>query len=110
LAAQAAWSIEAGGVRLFVRLTPKSSRDALEWVEALSDGRLVFRARVRAIPEDGKANEALCKIVAKALGVSASSTRVTSGSTSRLKTLSVEGDARCLASKLEALATASRDG
>ncbi len=99
----AAWVVESDGVRLFVRLTPKSSRDALEGVEALSDGRRVFKARVRAVPEDGKANEALCRVIAKALDAPARSVHLTGGATSRVKTLAVEGDPHELAAKLTAL-------
>ena len=49
------WTAREKGVVLQVRLTPKSSRDALEGVEVLADGACVLKARVRAVPEDGKA-------------------------------------------------------
>lgn len=52
-------------------------------------GRL--EAKVRAPPEDGKANAELCALVAEALGVTASSVAVTSGATSRRKSLTVSG-------------------
>ncbi len=96
-----AWAVGSGGLTISVRLTPKSSRDALEAPEALSDGRMVLKARVRAVPEDGKANEALIKLVAKALGAPARSVSVESGATSRLKSLRVAGDGPALASALE---------
>lgn len=47
--------------------------------------------RVTAPPEDGKANAAVCKVLAKALGVPKSAVRVTRGETSRHKTVEVEG-------------------
>ena len=40
---------------LTVRLTPKSSRDEIVGVEAFG-GEAVLKARVRALPEDGRAN------------------------------------------------------
>ena len=66
------WAARADGLTLHVRLTPKSSRDALEGVEMLADGQTVLKARVRAAPEDGKANDALIALVAKSLKIPAS--------------------------------------
>ncbi len=43
------------GVMLTVRLTPKSSRDEIVGVESFG-GETVLKARVRALPEDGRAN------------------------------------------------------
>jgi uncharacterized protein len=47
--------------------------------------------RVTAPPVDGKANEALCRLIAKAAGVAPSSVRVVSGHTARDKVVAVEG-------------------
>ena len=105
-AAGAAWSVHAAGVRLGVRLTPKSSRDGVDGLETLSDGRLVLKARVRAVPEDGKANEALRKVIAKALGVSVGAVEIAGGATSRLKSLVIAGDPAELDARLRALAEA----
>ena len=35
----------------------------------LADGRAVLKARVRAAPSEGEANDALIRLIAKALGV-----------------------------------------
>lgn len=86
------WRIEQGDLRLFVRLTPRGGRDGLDGVEIRDDGRPVLKARVRAAPEDGHANAALVKLLAKTLGVSASQVRVTAGHTARVKALSISGD------------------
>jgi uncharacterized protein len=102
------WAARTDGLTLHVRLTPKSSRDALEGVETLSDGQSVLKARVRAVPEDGKANDALIKLVAKSLKIPASRARLTSGATSRHKVLALEGDGAELSAKLEALAAQKR--
>jgi hypothetical protein len=93
---------------LHVRLTPKSSRDALEGVETLADGQTVLKARVRAVPEDGKANDALIALVAKSLKTPSSRVRITSGATSRHKILALEGDGAELSAKLEALAAGQK--
>ena len=78
-----------------VRLTPKSSRDAVEGL-ATFDGQVVLKARVRALPEDGKANAALRALFAKWLGVPKTSVHLASGGRSRLKQLRVEGEASTL--------------
>jgi uncharacterized protein YggU (UPF0235/DUF167 family) len=105
---QGPWAARADGLTLHVRLTPKSSRDALEGVEMLADGQTVLKARVRAVPEDGKANDALIALVAKSLKIPASRARLTSGATSRHKVLALEGDGAELSAKLEALAVAQK--
>ena len=91
------------GIDLFVRLTPKSFVDRFEGVETSADGRSHLKARVRALPENGAANEALEKLIAKALGVAASSISVVADGTARLKTLRITGDPEALARSIEAL-------
>jgi uncharacterized protein YggU (UPF0235/DUF167 family) len=97
----AAWQPVAGGVSVVVRLTPKGGRDAIDGVTQLADGRSVLKARVRAAPSEGEANLALCRLVAKSLGVAPRDVTLTAGASSRLKTLSVAGDAKMLIARLE---------
>jgi uncharacterized protein (TIGR00251 family) len=85
------------GVELFVRLTPRASRDEIGGVETTADGRQHLAARVRAVPDKGKANAALEKLVAEWLGVPRSTVRVSAGATQRLKTLRIEGEPQALA-------------
>ena len=47
--------------------------------------------RVTAPPEDGKATAAVCKLIAKTLGVAKGAARVTRGEVSRHKTLEIDG-------------------
>lgn len=98
------WRRRGDGIDLFVRLTPKSAQDRLEGVETAADGHSYLKARVRAVPEKGAANAALEKLVARALGVAASSVSVSAGGTARLKTLHISGDPSNLAEVLAALA------
>lgn len=91
----------AKGVEIFIRLTPKSSRDAVEGTIETGDGRLHLKARVRAVPEDGKANAALEKLIADWLGRPRLSVSVTAGTTSRLKSIVVEGDSAELLALIE---------
>jgi uncharacterized protein len=76
----------ANGVRLYVRAMPKSGRNAIAGVR---DGRLIVR--VTAAPEDGKANAAILKLLAKTLGLAPSDIEVVSGATMREKTLLLRG-------------------
>jgi uncharacterized protein YggU (UPF0235/DUF167 family) len=98
------WREEADGVALRVRVTPRAGCDALAGLQTLSDGGLVLAVKVRTAPEDGAANEAVRRCIAKALGRPASAVALRSGATARLKTLTVAGDPGSLLAALEALA------
>ncbi|MGE0061587.1 MAG: DUF167 family protein [Xanthobacteraceae bacterium] len=104
--APAPWIRSAGGVLLVVRLTPKGGRDKIDGVEPLSDGRAVLKARVRAMPTGGQANEALCRLLAKALGVPHSTVTIIAGATARIKRIAIEGDAENIVAALERLVPA----
>jgi uncharacterized protein YggU (UPF0235/DUF167 family) len=84
-----------------LRLTPRGGRDAIDGIETLSDGRSVLKARVRAVPEDGEANRAVERLIAKTLGVPNSAVRVGTGHTSRIKNIAVDGEPSVLLKKLE---------
>ncbi|WP_214476274.1 DUF167 domain-containing protein [Mesorhizobium sp. dw_380] len=99
----APFRLRENGIELFVRLTPKSSVDRLEGIETSADGRSHLKARVRAVPENGAANQALERLVAKAMGVPISAVSVVAGGTARLKTLRVAGEPELLAQRIEAL-------
>ena len=74
-----------------VRLTPKSGRDEIAGIEDFA-GKAVLKAKVRALPEDGRANEALERLIAHWLKVPPSFVSVAQGGKSRLKQMLVEGD------------------
>ena len=88
---------------LSVRLTPKGGRDTIDGIEVLSDGRSVLKMRVRAAPSEGDANKALCRLIAKALGVPLRDVSLASGATSRVKRLTIAGDSPTLIAALERL-------
>jgi uncharacterized protein (TIGR00251 family) len=91
-------------VRVGVRVTPRASRES---VEAGEGGEL--RVRVSAAPEDGKANAAVCRVLAKTLGVPKSAVRVVRGETARVKVLEVDGDDAAITATLERV-FATREG
>jgi uncharacterized protein (TIGR00251 family) len=93
----------ADGIALDVRLTPRSARDAIEGVECRANGRTVLKVRVRAAPVEGEANEALRRLVAKALGIAPRQVELAAGTAARLKRLRIAGDAQRLDAMLERL-------
>ncbi len=70
--------------RIAVRVTPGARVESLE----LGTDRLI--AKVRAKPEDGKANKAVMALVAQALNVAPSRITLLRGATSREKLLFVQ--------------------
>jgi uncharacterized protein len=71
---------------IHVRVRAASSRDELIH---LDDGTIVVR--VAAPPLDGRANKAVCRLIAKQVGVPPSRVTILRGARSREKTLSIEG-------------------
>ena len=67
------------GAEIRVRVTPKAARNAIEQ----ADGGL--RIQVTSVPEDGKANKAVIKLLAHALGVAKSRLGLVRGATRRDK-------------------------
>ncbi|MBU2963734.1 DUF167 domain-containing protein [Citreicella sp. C3M06] len=72
------------GALIELRVTPKASRNEIRD----EDGAL--RVYVTTVPEDGKANAAVIKLLAKALGVPKSRLTLLRGATSRDKLFRVE--------------------
>jgi uncharacterized protein (TIGR00251 family) len=99
--ARLAWRAVNGGVLLDIRVTPKSGRDAIDGIDLLSSGQAVLKLRVRALPTDGEANEAVIALIAKSLKLPKSNIALERGGTSRVKTLRLAGDANAIASALE---------
>lgn len=95
------WSASPGGVTVTVRLTPKGGRDAIDGMDVTGDGRVVLKARVRAAPHDGEANDALCKLISKSVGVPPRNVSIASGATARIKRLTISGDGPTLSAALE---------
>ncbi len=97
----APWRAALDGVTVACRLTPKGGRDAFDGVATLADGTRVLLVRVRAVPEAGKANDALLRLMAARAGVPASHVRLAAGARSRLKSVAILGDPAALLARLE---------
>ncbi|UTO28549.1 DUF167 domain-containing protein [Bartonella harrusi] len=75
------------GVSLFVHLTPKAAVDRIIGIECRDDGKQYLVIRLRAVPEDGKANKALIQFLSKQWKIPSSCIFLKSGATSRYKQL-----------------------
>jgi len=72
-----------------VRVQPRASRDE---IAGERDGRLLVR--LTAPPVDGRANEALCRLLAKRVGVARTRVTIVRGAGARDKVLRVAGVSR----------------
>jgi uncharacterized protein len=70
---------------LYVQIQPKSSTD--EVVGILGEN---LKIKITAPPIDGKANEHLCRFIAKVFNVSKSQVSILKGETSKIKTLLIK--------------------
>jgi hypothetical protein len=80
------YALRVPSAELQVRLQPRARR---EEIAGERDGRVLVR--VTAPPVDGRANAALCRLVARAVGVAPSAVTVVRGHGARDKTVRVEG-------------------
>lgn len=72
--------------RLTLRVSPGASRSAV--VGRYGAG---WKVRVAAAPEDGKANDAVVRLLAETLALPTRDVRIVSGMSSRDKTVALEG-------------------
>lgn len=75
-----------GAVVFVVRIVPRAGRDS---IDGEFEGAL--KAHVTAPPVDGRANDALRRILAIRLNVSVSAVKILSGEKSRMKRVEVRG-------------------
>lgn len=73
------------GALLAVHATPKAAKNAIVPAKADAAGNLWLGVRVTTPPEDGKANKAVIKLLAKSLRIAPRNITLHSGETSRYK-------------------------
>ncbi|MFC3228183.1 DUF167 domain-containing protein [Marinibaculum pumilum] len=73
------------GLRIAVRVVPKASGDAVAGLRVDGRGCAALLVRVTAVPEKGKANAAVRRLLARALKVAPGSLDLLSGETDRNK-------------------------
>ena len=89
---------------LRVRLSPKASRAGPTSLFNRPDGT-ALKISVTAPAQDGKANAALVKVLAKGLGVAKSAIAITTGHKDRNKVITVAGRSADIARRLDAWLT-----
>ena len=88
------------GVRVAIRLSPRARSDGLLSVAPAAEGGRVVKASVTAPAQDGRANEALLQLLAKAWRLPRRDLSIVAGAASRSKMVRVAGDPHQLIAKL----------
>ena len=92
--------VQRGIVTVTVRLTPRASRTTITGFAADPAGGTAVKAAVTAVPEAGKANAALLRLLAKEWRLPRSSLTIAAGAGDRRKTVAVAGDPDAIAARL----------
>ena len=88
-----------GAVLLRIFVQPRAAKDELVGVHGDA-----LKLKVRAIPENGKANAAACRLLGELLDIPSSRIDVVAGGTSRYKKVALtDADAARVAERLETL-------
>ena len=95
-----------GGLRLAIRLSPRAKADRLNRLSNAADGGTVLTAMVTAPPEEGRANEALLRLLARTWRLPRRDLSIVAGAASRHKTVHIAGDPRQLRERLDVLLAA----
>jgi len=91
------WISTPEGVVLPVKLTPNAGRDEIDGWE--NDA---LKIRVSVVPEKGKANDRLIKLLSKALHIPKTNISIMQGEKNRQKTLLIKGSAEAIGEQLNA--------
>ena len=89
-------------MRIAVRLSPRARADRLDGIARLADGAPVLVAAVTAPPVDGRANEALLRLLATEWALPRRDLSIVGGQKSRTKLVQIAGDPRVLLPQLTA--------
>ena len=100
-----AWDIKPDGVVLYVRVTPKGGRDAINGFYTDDAGRTYLAVRVSSPPQDGAANDAVRRLIARQAGIARSAVTIEAGQQAREKRLKLVGEPNALVRWLETLGT-----
>jgi uncharacterized protein (TIGR00251 family) len=95
------FAARADGVRVRLKVTPRARRDAIDGVAAGADGP-ALKVSVTAPADEGRANDAVIALLARAWRVPKGAVAVIQGATSRRKLVHVAGDAKDLLPRLDA--------
>ena len=88
------------GVRVVIHLSPRASSDRLRGIAATAKGGRAIKVSVTAPPQDGRANEALLRLLSQVWRIPRRDLSVAAGAGSRSKIVRVAGDSHELLTKL----------
>ena len=94
--------VTAEGIRLRLRVTPKSRREGPQGFVETPEGGWALKLGINAAPEDGKANAAIVALLAKHLPVAKAAISVAAGAKDRRKLVDIRGQPPELVAALEA--------
>jgi len=97
MATLAPFAVVRDGLRLAIRATPKASSDRIIGVIDDGHGRCALKVAVTAAPEDGRANAAVVRLLARELGLKPRDFAIVQGETKRSKVVALTGDPNSLA-------------
>ena len=82
------------GVHLHLKVTPKASKNRIGDIFQEPSGQNVLKIYVTDPPEDGKANKAVIKLIARKTGFTASLMSIVKGQTDRRKIIFISGNSK----------------
>lgn len=77
------------GRKLYVRVMPGTSRNNIKAEQPTEDGSVSLRVYTTALPDDGKANEAVIEMLAEELGMAKSCFQIIRGEKSNNKIIEI---------------------
>jgi len=86
--------VKEGNIIIQVKVIPQGKFNRVESIALDDKGSLQLKVRVTAPPNDGKANAAVLKLLSEHFHIAKSCFTITSGMTSRRKTIAVSGTSR----------------
>jgi uncharacterized protein len=99
-------SLARDGVRVAIHLIPRARADRIVAVVAAAGGRHVLKASVTEPAEDGRANEALLRLLTRAWRLRRRDLTILAGAASRHKMVGIVGDQQQLFDRLGGLIAA----
>jgi hypothetical protein len=89
------------GIEIKLKVIPRARSASIDGFLTDARGEWRLKLRVTAAPAEGEANEAVTKLLAKALRIPASSIAIVAGAHDRNKTVHIRGDAEALLPRLK---------
>ncbi len=100
------FSVTSMGVVLYVRLSPNASSNRLDGVLVQASGENRLKVKITVVPEKGKANQALLKLLSKKLRYPPRDLEIIRGRTDRNKDILITGEADNVIKNIETMIAA----